>query len=239
MSNNKACSEITLPQVGGLITDLLSKLMGKKGKMWVEAFRRFLRKENSWNFKIVMDVPRGMKVLFVDILDELVRLDVDVFPNLKEVLDTNQRSLFPIDYSKYEGGIQVVAVKLKDFIPSLDVIGVWGYTEIIEHAKKSGFIIPDASDGLTFGLKAVAKIISLQAIGEVGEYFVCSELLLQTSLQGGEDEAWLPRLHSSTRTSEQRKRCASSKGGAASLRKAYGSDVFKNPEAILIFFWED
>jgi hypothetical protein len=40
--------KIALDEVSGLINDLLAKLSGPKGRMWLSAFKRFLRKENPW-----------------------------------------------------------------------------------------------------------------------------------------------------------------------------------------------
>lgn len=41
---------IALCEVRGLLNDLMEKLCGEDGKMWLDAFKKFLRKENSWGF---------------------------------------------------------------------------------------------------------------------------------------------------------------------------------------------
>jgi hypothetical protein len=40
--------EITLAEVAGLINDITAKFIGRDGRMWLAAFKRFLRKENPW-----------------------------------------------------------------------------------------------------------------------------------------------------------------------------------------------
>jgi hypothetical protein len=50
MNNNML--GISLCEVRGLINDLMDKLCGKDGRMWLEAFKKFLRMENPFPVKV-------------------------------------------------------------------------------------------------------------------------------------------------------------------------------------------
>lgn len=44
---------VSLREVSGLISDLMVKLSGKDGEIWLNAFKRFLRKESCWPFNVI------------------------------------------------------------------------------------------------------------------------------------------------------------------------------------------
>jgi len=53
---------IALRDVRGLLNDLTEKLCGEDGEIWLEAFKKFLRKENSWKvgtFKVWKTIKLG------------------------------------------------------------------------------------------------------------------------------------------------------------------------------------
>lgn len=238
MSKN-TCSEVTLRQVRGLFNMLMENILGKKGSIWLEAFRRFLRKENSWNFKKVLRVKaRHFSISAHSSLSELKALGISVFDGLESIA-CNDRPIFYYPVKK-EGEFDVVAVRLGDVI-SFDKIGVWGYDVIIKEAQKLGFEKLSKEAAFTVGVQAVSRMIKLQTEGDCcrDEYLICSDPILVLDTSSAENIARLPYVGT---------KMGSKPSGLAtmySIEPYTGPhhdkmpSPFKNPETILVFGWSD
>lgn len=163
MSNIKTNSTISLAQVAGLINTLMEMLVCPKGLIWLEAFKRFLRKEKTWKFEKIFRVKVEQKSTNLHKpIAQLRKLSVEVCDQLRYLAD----DVRPVFHSPNNSRtiIDVVAIKLRDLIP-LDKIGVWGYGEIVKEARKQGFDIPRWDEGLILGLQAAATMVELRVGG--------------------------------------------------------------------------
>ncbi len=50
-------TQITLPDIEGLLSHLFKNLSGKGGSSWLKAFKRFLRKQDPWPEGIIHAIP--------------------------------------------------------------------------------------------------------------------------------------------------------------------------------------
>ena len=219
---------------------LMENILGKKGLIWLEAFRRFLRKENSWNFKKVFRVrARNFSVNAHTVLGELRTLGLNVFDG-PELIANNERPVFYYPTNK-TGEFDIVAVRLDNII-SLDKIGVWEYDLIIKEARKLGFDTLSRDAAFTLGLQAAARMVRLQPEEDYHghQYLICSDPMLIPETGSGEKVARLPYVSAKGRNRVSGLVTLFSVGlpktGPHHDKQPH---PLKNPETILIFGWSD
>ena len=93
--SQKTCSAVTLLDVGGLIKDLLERLAGANGNMWLKIFSLCLRlqpkmilkslelAENKFCFESCVG---GNRVTFFYLLERLVKMNVSISAGAKELM---------------------------------------------------------------------------------------------------------------------------------------------------------
>jgi len=138
------CSVITLPEIGGLIKNLLDYLGGKRAQFWLKALKRFLRKENPWiPFQKVIEVPPRMQTStsIEDQLEKLRKAGIDVFQDLprieKEARLSGDCILLeaPLNLGIDLPQHSVVAVRAEDLLSVEERLKL-NYQQILEKAKE-------------------------------------------------------------------------------------------------------
>ena len=226
MSNTKTCSGISLQEIWGLIEMLMKMINGPKGRVWLEAFKRFLRKETTWKFTKIFQVKIEQKSTNLwEVLGRFRSLGgMKIFSQIEELANNDR----PVFYSPNnpKNKFDVVAIKLSDLIPP-DKVGVWKYEEIVAEAVNQGFWIPRWDEGLILGLQAIAGVLQPNK-----DYVVlCDPIRLNSE---GPEHKWLPYVAITTNQGSVR---LVTKG--VCLEKDLSRTPLCSLDTVLVMFWKD
>jgi hypothetical protein len=180
------CSDITLPQFGRLINDLIQKLTGRKAKFWLKSFKKFLRKENPWiPFEIIM--KKGIsnsansgnwQFLIQQSLTALADMGMHIFDGFLEKVDC------PPVAQTLGQDVAVVSVRLGDML-SLEEITRCNYNDILSAAEEKFDFVPcDHVNGLV-AISILVKMIKNQSShrAPLAKYVICSEVVKDEDLE--------------------------------------------------------
>jgi hypothetical protein len=174
------CSDITLPEFGRLINDLIQKLTGQKAKFWLKSFKKFLRKENPWiPFEIIM--KKGIsnpansgnwQFLIQESLKALANMGMHIFDGFLE------KVACPPVVQILDQDVAVVSVRLGDML-SLEEIARCTYSDILSAAEEKFDFVPcDHVNGLV-AISILVKMIKGQSSNKAPlvNYVICSEVV--------------------------------------------------------------
>lgn len=171
---NAQCSEITLPEFGGLFINLTQLLMGKRGRFWLNALKRLCRKENPWiPFRKIMYVnPCGRMLDHIKVyLDEMKELGINVPESMYSIPDNKVIHLLRnLNIPKHH----IVLVKLGDLL-TLEERTSGNYQTLLDKAAESGFEPCDIREGFAAALVLVKEAKSAKRTPEYTDYFICTE----------------------------------------------------------------
>lgn len=119
-------AHVALLDARGPLTDLLKKLSGNDGQQWLDALKRFNRKENPWEVKPVkaakQEAPFGFPAL--PLRHAKFVLDLPVYASKEAFIEAVKKS----GYLFTEGALSVVAHDDWELLTEGGKYGFWEYT---------------------------------------------------------------------------------------------------------------
>lgn len=191
--NTAQCSEITLPEIGGLIINLIQKLMGKRARFWLNALKRLDRKENPWiPFRKIMEVPSGGRHTsrVKDSLEILSKMEIQVFDCMYTIEDRTVSHLSAnADLPKHD----IVLLKIGDLL-TLEERQTYNYRQLLKKAAEHGFEPCDLRSGLMASVVLVRESMSDGMGHGYPEYIICTEPMLCVEPDGGKQHERVPKI---------------------------------------------
>jgi len=245
------CSVITVPEIGGLIKNLMDYLGGKRAQFWLKAFKRFLRKENPWiPFQKVLGLDststdtntwiggdlQKVRAEGIDIFDELANLKGRPHKDYPGMLIYE----IPIDIGCPIPQHSVVAVRIGDLLSREELLS-FTYQQILNKAKEE-----HALDwcSLRAGLNAWEVILEGSKNKDSSDRnihcFICTEPFC--FLEDAQTVHRIPMLCASDgrtgKTGKENERgyaCMYLIDGDVNTPPPYTKNSLRNPDAILLF----
>lgn len=195
-------SDITLPEFGGLMRDMMDKLTGKRAQFWFRALKRLLRRENVWpNFEKLAEEVRTSYRAVTGLLDEntliedLKKLGVSVDDSVSKLAEWEIKKrageLTLGNHQQYD----VIAVRLGDLL-SRDEMEKLTVEEVLTKAEECGFDRSDLWSGLLVAKKLAQETkkatLPPHMMGTGKLYVICTKVL-----KAHGDDKWdrLPSFH--------------------------------------------
>lgn len=135
-------TQVTLRDVSGPFADFTTKLSGESGQQWLEAFKRFLRKENPWSTHQVASREVWKK------------LAIGAVGSVERYREQLEKAGFKVSYLAYnilkQTPIATEPAELDLVVVSVAELGFTGvtrYDDICRRAKEQGLMLCPAEIG--------------------------------------------------------------------------------------------
>lgn len=179
-------SGITLPEIGGLMKDMIDKLLGKNGRRWLVWWKHFLRKENPWlPTKKFFSFRAGAAPLSMG--DVLISLNQAGLPTPEFIRENADHPYFKPFYSELENyknfpEFSLVAIRVSDLLSS-EERATFTYSDILKRVEDMGFTPCDVLNGL-IGVRYLVEDQTQTLENKPLSFVICSEAFKQQGIVG-------------------------------------------------------